>query len=447
MTEQYWSQQRIQVLVEAPHGVREVVVAKPFARVGAHPLAEICLPGAQVPRRALYLQAMEDGTYVVDLAHRDGRLGGWFLSDRPIPVGPYRLHLMGQARRGRSDRRSVAPDAPNSAPFPRPLMIVHLEERITTTYTLGRQLTIIGRRPPASIRAMSRLISSVHCALYWTGEQLWAIDLLSTNGTFVDGEAIEARILSLQSKVSVGKLTLIYSPSPPWPSASRVWKEDEFQAGTGDSASGPCDWLDQYTGGDQDAPLAGTPFVAGESSDREETTVSVRLLVQNETQEAETPDTSRQKQLSARSATDKENHTTAIEHSAATIPEVSAVSVAEKQVEKQPQLQGPLAAALPAAGQASGDLPDRAGAKRGNCPAATLQPRRPQITQGRDAEAESDAADQPAELCYDVVEKVVSFGYKKQMRLWAVRSAVVVGLVIAATLLWLCLWVLAARLF
>ena len=53
---------------------------------------------------------------------------------------------------------------------------------------------VIGRAPPADLVVDDRQVSRSHCRLTLRNGHVWVEDLGSTNGVFVDGVRIEARV-------------------------------------------------------------------------------------------------------------------------------------------------------------------------------------------------------------------------------------------------------------
>ena len=81
------------------------------------------------------------------------------------------------------------------------------------TVGLGhRRLTIIGRHRPSTIRLTSRHISACHCLLWWDVGRLWVVDLLSGNGTRLNGEHVEAALVNPGDTLKLGPVALTYEP-------------------------------------------------------------------------------------------------------------------------------------------------------------------------------------------------------------------------------------------
>ena len=66
---------------------------------------------------------------------------------------------------------------------------------------------LIGRDPQCQLRPASPLISKRHCAVLVRGEQAFVRDFDSTNGTFVNGQAVKGeRELHNDDRLKVGPL-------------------------------------------------------------------------------------------------------------------------------------------------------------------------------------------------------------------------------------------------
>jgi pSer/pThr/pTyr-binding forkhead associated (FHA) protein len=75
---------------------------------------------------------------------------------------------------------------------------------------------VIGRHREAQLRAGSTTVSELHCALLRRGRKVLVADLGSKNGTFVNGERVEAkRQLRNEDCLKVGRLVFL------------VWLENE----------------------------------------------------------------------------------------------------------------------------------------------------------------------------------------------------------------------------
>jgi FHA domain-containing protein len=222
----FWCDEQIVVHVNGPEGEREIVVARPMARIGSHPDSEIVLAGPGIAKRAIYLHATPDGVYALNLdlehAQRNER-GRWLTGTEPLIVGPYRLAV--RAASGRMARPSIADlVASRGAPSSTPVVNIFCERRLKDKRRFRSALSILGSRPQCSLRLRGRKVSSFHCALYWQECHLWCIDLLSSNGTSLNGERLECGEVRLNDRLDVGEFGLVYDRWSPRRSALPGWE-------------------------------------------------------------------------------------------------------------------------------------------------------------------------------------------------------------------------------
>jgi hypothetical protein len=208
-----WCDEAIEVVVHGPDGPRHHRINKCYALVGSHKACDVALPREWgVPATALYLHATAEGVYCTSLVGRefDGkRYRGWmsasnrvtlgkasiaaWLADRPEPSPPFPPDLM------RAEELAGAP-----------AVELLLGQRATRRVRMGRRLFLVGRRSPSKLHVNHASVSRVHCALYWDGVSLWAIDLLSANGTTVDQQPVETARLAVGGILGLGKVKLRY---------------------------------------------------------------------------------------------------------------------------------------------------------------------------------------------------------------------------------------------
>jgi pSer/pThr/pTyr-binding forkhead associated (FHA) protein len=67
----------------------------------------------------------------------------------------------------------------------------------------------IGRSTGADFVVEAPLVSRIHCRLTAGANELEVLDLDSTNGTFVNGERVERRILKAGDRLGVGRVELL----------------------------------------------------------------------------------------------------------------------------------------------------------------------------------------------------------------------------------------------
>jgi predicted component of type VI protein secretion system len=176
------------------------------------------LPDKRAPLRGLYLHATETGVFFVRLASsqtkNDKGLQGWLAVGETLEVGHYRIAA-------RVSNNPTDPDAPlpdmegrDLAPPHPVLMVVHQEKTIAYN-PLRRRLAIVGRDQHCAVRLADPQVSSAHCILYRENDKLWAIDLLSSNGTSIAGQPLEAGMVVSGQTLVLGDYTkLVYMSAP-----------------------------------------------------------------------------------------------------------------------------------------------------------------------------------------------------------------------------------------
>jgi pSer/pThr/pTyr-binding forkhead associated (FHA) protein len=193
-----------QVALEQP-GRSEMVrrtLALPFALIGRDKRADFALDDEQIGFRHAYLQMVAGRVWCVDLGSRTGihwqserKSAGPVDSDHDIRIGPYTLRLADENAAERGEAPSVPPNPLIcSSANPSSLSAVALEFRGDATrqklWMVDRPLTLLGRASFCKLRMHNPMVSRVHCALLNTAGGLWLIDLLSREGTYVNGTAV-----------------------------------------------------------------------------------------------------------------------------------------------------------------------------------------------------------------------------------------------------------------
>ncbi len=220
----YWCEQTLLVTIDGPGGLRRIEVGKPFARIGSHPSAEVVLRGWRMASRGLYLHATDSGVFYLDLSSTHSNeppLRGWLHAEEAVKLGAYRVsarlaegpNAEGPSAEGpNAEGPSAEPDLQTrgSAEAPFPILAMAAGDHKIGRRRLVRQLTVVGRHRPSNIRLTSRSVSAAHCVLVWDLDTLWVVDLLSGNGTKVDGELVEAAVVPQHATLTLGQVDLKY---------------------------------------------------------------------------------------------------------------------------------------------------------------------------------------------------------------------------------------------
>lgn len=100
----------------------------------------------------------------------------------------------------------------NTIKFPtvemRPHLIVLYPQNQFKQIPLEKGSVILGRGLDANIRLEDELVSRKHCTLTFDGKNVTVQDLGSTNGTFVDGTAVDQKVLDSDNRLQIGRMVL-----------------------------------------------------------------------------------------------------------------------------------------------------------------------------------------------------------------------------------------------
>src|SRR4051794_40196936 len=77
------------------------------------------------------------------------------------------------------------------------------------SFSLSREMTVIGRRQDCDLMIPLNEISRKHCRFIRDGDELRIEDLGSSNGTFCNGRRIQEAVLSPGDTVQVGPVTFV----------------------------------------------------------------------------------------------------------------------------------------------------------------------------------------------------------------------------------------------
>ena len=97
---------------------------------------------------------------------------------------------------------------------PPPLTLTHLDGDSVTPQLYTKAVIILGREPECDFHMDDQTVSSQHARLSYRQQQWWLEDLASTNGTFLNGEAVttavvithgdELRLGHLEVRIEIG---------------------------------------------------------------------------------------------------------------------------------------------------------------------------------------------------------------------------------------------------
>jgi FHA domain len=101
---------------------------------------------------------------------------------------------------------------------PPPLALIHTDGELATPQLFTKPLIILGREPECDFFVDDQAVSFQHARLSYRQQQWWLEDLASTNGTFLNGDAVttpvvithgdELRLGQLVIRVEIGQPNL-----------------------------------------------------------------------------------------------------------------------------------------------------------------------------------------------------------------------------------------------
>lgn len=212
----YWCDKGLVITVHGPNGRRRVEVNKPFARLGSHKSSEVLIPDKDISRRRFYFHATDEGVFCINLSHLKSAVDqsrGWLDPNDTITMGAYRISArLAEPAEAQQPPSKTRPDleARETAAQPRPVLAMSIKGKEVDEREVRRQLTIIGRRVPSTLRITSTSVSSTHCVLYWNSGVLWVVDLFSVNGTRLRGRRVDAAEFPPGDILQVGRAELLH---------------------------------------------------------------------------------------------------------------------------------------------------------------------------------------------------------------------------------------------
>jgi pSer/pThr/pTyr-binding forkhead associated (FHA) protein len=171
-----------------------------------------------------------------------------------IRIGPYRIELAASISGNRTtaggDSKLLLARCAEGDDLPR----VTLEflnaalpaKRSNHTWQLDRALTFVGQATECKVRLTDTSVSAFHCSLLRTRHGVWMVDLLSRNGTLLNGKALRWGLLRDRDELKVGTFLIRFhydqvpaapstataasAPTSTGPNRSRAAERDDNKA-------------------------------------------------------------------------------------------------------------------------------------------------------------------------------------------------------------------------
>lgn len=154
-----------------------------------------------------------------------------------------------------------------------PQLQIFLSPDNQVSYDLSDEKVTVGRLPDNTLQIEDASVSSHHAEIVLEGDKYHLFDLGSTNGTFVNGEAITDVVLSHGDEVKFGRIETIYSTDAESASSQPLPQSAATTAAVGTRSARPSSFASTSPidrGGKEKDPvatalfaLAGLAIVAG----------------------------------------------------------------------------------------------------------------------------------------------------------------------------------------
>jgi Protein of unknown function (DUF3662)/FHA domain len=132
-----------------------------------------------------------------------------------LAVGMFRIRsgvIRGSTVEGGEIRQPMSDMPPPRANLSggRPRLLVSTEGQDSHMYDLSTPVTLLGRGTDCDLRLVDPGVSRHHAEIRVEGSEVVAVDLGSTNGTFVNGQPIRRVTLQDGARVTLGRTTLVF---------------------------------------------------------------------------------------------------------------------------------------------------------------------------------------------------------------------------------------------
>lgn len=190
---------------------------RPTLIIGRSEECDLRLPHSEVARQHALLQFVDGGIFCADLDSGTGthwrqgensRQQGPLEFGEPVSIGPYSLTIepapqFGPLIEGSADDEGSAPAAPDG---------LFLDFRDGSNgarrWPATRPVTLIGSGNCCKVTLVHASVSKCHCAIVRAGQALWVVDLLSEEGTVVNGDLKSTARLESGDLVRIGRFSV-----------------------------------------------------------------------------------------------------------------------------------------------------------------------------------------------------------------------------------------------
>lgn len=194
----------------------KVLWDRPTLMIGRAMECDLRLPHAEVSRQHAYLQIVNGQIFCADLGSGTGTHWPQGASTRqygalefgvPLSIGPYSLVIEPAPQHGKFDFEPV--ETPDVRGIPDGMFLDFREgTNPARRWPATRDVTIIGSGEWSKVTLVHPTVSKSHCAIVRAGNALWAVDLLSEEGTIVNGDLAMTSRLEAGDTMQIGRFTV-----------------------------------------------------------------------------------------------------------------------------------------------------------------------------------------------------------------------------------------------
>ncbi len=216
MSSRFWSNTYLTFNVTAPGGVCEqYVLRQPFATLGSKSDCDVVIDDAQVKPRSLFVWQTSSGMQAIVLAAKSRRLGRVFRvePDHPISVRKWTVSISTTSADEGKTIEAEEPSSLRNGSEPDSIHCLTWKSKIGRQYLQlpNERMFVVGRKKPANLILDDDRLSSAHCGVMRVGQELWAVDLGSSNGTWSRSERHRVHEIKIDKSICVGSQRLHFT--------------------------------------------------------------------------------------------------------------------------------------------------------------------------------------------------------------------------------------------
>jgi len=189
---------------------------RPSLIIGRAQECDLRLPHAEVSRTHAFLQIVDGRIHCSDLGSASGthwsqgqnsRQQGPLDSGEAVSIGPYSLTIEPAPQFGSYDCETDVEAPPRAQPHGLFLDFQDGDNE-PRRWPATREVTLVGSSDIAKVSLVHPSVSRCHCAIVRAGGVLWIVDLLSEEGTTVNGELVSTACLESGDLTQIGRFNV-----------------------------------------------------------------------------------------------------------------------------------------------------------------------------------------------------------------------------------------------